>query len=117
MNLRDLAQFVLSGDDLSARQLVKDAKREGVSFASSSKPDGMEGDELAVAASLAEMFADREGHQPPPWTGEVGPASRPVYLSKMAATSPAIRRACERGAPEPLRRRNIYAFNNFLKVL
>jgi hypothetical protein len=61
MNLRDLALAAMRGDDVMARQWVKDALRTGLNFSALTRPDDLDPETLAVAASLAELLAQRRG--------------------------------------------------------
>lgn len=114
MDARDLVEAAMSGNDLAARQWVKDAMRARVDLASLPRPHGLDDDGMAVAAGLAEMFADRVGRQAPDWTRSVGAAARPVFL---CSSSKVMRRACKERSPEVLRRRNVFALDDYLNVL
>jgi len=116
MNLRDLTLAAMNGDDLAARQWVKDALRIQLSMSSLPEPDGLSADGLAVAAALVELLAKRWNQPVPPWVACVGRANEPVYLLPQARTSPALRRWCEEDTPEPLRARNVFAVRDYLKV-
>ena len=108
MNPRDLVQAVMRGDDLAARQWVKDAKRAGMDFSEVEDP-GLDGDERVVAAALFELLAERQGKCAAAWTATAGIASKPVFLLKDAETSPAMRacpsaerrRPCEHAMSSP----------------
>jgi hypothetical protein len=116
MNPRDLVQAVMRGDDLAARQWVKDAKCADVDFSAVEAP-GLDGDERVVAAALFVLLAERQGKQPAAWTTTAGSASKPVFLLKDAETSPAMRRLSERGTPPSIRARNVFALRDYLNVL
>jgi hypothetical protein len=90
MNPRDLTVAVVRFNDLTARQLVKDAAREGFSWADAPAPD-FRGPRLrAVYAPLVELFADRQGKAPP--GGRRTSAPRPRRFSSYAR--PRSRRRC-----------------------
>lgn len=72
--------------------------------------------ELAVAAGIVELLASRGGQTPPAWTASVPAAPDSVYLVRSAAVLPRLRRLCETEAPEPLRKRRIFAPPEFLKA-
>jgi hypothetical protein len=112
MNPRELVLAVLRRHDLSARQLVKDAAREGFSWADAPAPDFRGRRARAAYAGLVELFAERKGQQPPEWTAGVAAAPRPVYL-----VSRSMRRMVERDSPAPLKRRNVLAPAQYLEVL
>jgi len=114
MNPREFVSAVLS-DDVVARQLVKDAKREGYSWANAPAPDFVGPKERAVYAGVVELLAGRAGEKPPAWTGRVGAAPEPVYL--MGATSKVWRREYLATAPEALKKHNVYASREYLDVL
>jgi hypothetical protein len=76
------------------------------------KPEGLSEDELALAAGLVEMMAERAGQLPPDWTASVTRQGEPIYLFDPSLFR--SRRMAEEGGPEPLRRRGIYAMPNFL---
>jgi hypothetical protein len=116
MNPRELVSAVVR-NDLTARQLVKDAARDGYSWAEAPAPDFRETRLRAVYASLVELFAARQGKAPPAWTKDVGPAPKPVFLVRRAKTSKALRRLSERDTPAPLKARNVLALAGYLNVL
>lgn len=113
MNPRDLALAALAGEDLSVRQWVKDALRQRLDFSRLSAPEGLAPDELAVAAGMVELLAQRSGQAAPSWTRGCGRANAPVYLVKM----PALRQTCEQRGPAVLRERNVFALPDYLKAL
>ena len=116
MNLNELVVAAMSGDDLAARQWVKDALRIGLDLSTMPFPNGMSPDALAVAAALVELLARRQNREPPAWVSSAGRASGPIYLLPQATSSPALRRWCEEDSPEPLRARNVYALRDYLRV-
>ena len=116
MDLRDLVRALVAGDALAARQWVADAARMHVRWSGLAKPELLPPDEMAIAAGIVELLAQRSGEPPPPWTEEVLPASRPVYLVRAAASMPRLRRTCEEEGPEPLRRRGVFAPPDFLTL-
>ncbi len=117
MNPNELMQAALRGDDLSARQWVKDAVRAGVDFSAVEEPVGLDADGQAVAAALFELLAQRQGKPAPVWASPSRRAAQPVYLCRRAATSAAVRRWCEADAPAPLRSRNVFALPDYLAVV
>ncbi len=117
MDPRELVLAVLRHDDLSARQLVKNGKREGFVWAEAPAVDFAEPRELAVYAGLVELFAEREGRSPPGWTAGVGAAPAPVYLMRAARSSAIVRRWLEADSPAPLQSRNGVALGQYLDVL
>ena len=116
MDLADLVRSLLERDALSARQWVADAIAEGLCLSDLPQPPGLSATGLAVAAGVAELLAGRMGQAAPPWTAAVPACPEPLYLVEAAATMPRLRRLCETGGPEPLRRRRLFAPPEFLSV-
>jgi hypothetical protein len=116
MKPRELLVAVLRHDDLTARQLVKDAAREGFAWSKAPPPDFPQRRAKAVYASLVELFASRAGEQPPAWTSTVEAAPAPVFLVKAAKQSRAMRRYSLTVTPEVLKKRNVFALGDYLAV-
>lgn len=116
MEIRDLVEALLAGDLLSARQWVKDARRAGVDFARLTEPGGLDGGGLAAAAGLAELLAARAGQSAPAWTARIAAAPREFWLDVGLLKVPALRERSRQLAPEPLRRRHVYALPDFLSI-
>ncbi len=117
MNPRDLVLAALRGDDLSLRQQVKDAAREGFDWNRAPPPEFRGRRSQAVYASLVELLASRAGQAPPNWTTKVGTAPAPVFLVRGAKRSNALRRESLSWTPESLRKRNVFALPDYLSVL
>ena len=116
MNPRDLVLAALRGDDLTVRQLVKDAAREGFSWVDAPPPDFPWTRARAVYASLVELFASRAGKEPPAWTRAVGSAPAPLFLVRAARKSKAMRRESLSSTPDALKKRNVFAVRDYLDV-
>lgn len=114
MDLRDLVRALVARDALRARQWVADAARARFDWAGVARPGGLDPVAMAVAASIVEMMAERERHQPPSWTAAVPAAPRRLSLVAAAESLPRLRRLCEEEGPEPLRRRGLLAPPGFL---
>lgn len=114
VELVDLVRALLRPDPIAARQWVADAARERFRWSEVPFPGELIGDELAVAAGIVELLAQRAGEAPPPWTARVPAARQPVLLVHAAASMPRLRKLCEEQGPEPLRRRRILAPPDFL---
>jgi hypothetical protein len=111
-----LIRSILGGRFLEARQWVADAHRAGVRFDRILKPTHLGRVELALAAGVMELLAEREHQAAPGWTQEVGQLAEPFYLGKLAQMPHSAEEA-RRNGPEPLRRRNVFALPNFLTVV
>lgn len=116
MDLRELVNVLLSGDLLTARQYVTDARRENVVWECLAQPLGLNERQLSVAAGVVELLASRAGSPPPTWTRTVGPAHEPVVLDPGLEEMPRSFARAKTAGPEPLRRRNLIALPDFLDV-
>ena len=113
--IEQLAEAALNGDSLRLRGLTQDLLREYPSLTDYPKPETDDSNILAAAASLLELFSFRLRQAPPVWTKDIGALSEPIYLLKAAASMKRLRVLCETQAPEPLRKRGLYAPPNFLE--
>jgi hypothetical protein len=113
-NLEDIARTALDGDPLALRSLVQDWLGAGVPLAEIPCPVTRDPAVLAVAASLAELFAERTGQPAPAWTSVVSGLPEARFLLRSAATMKRLRRMCEEESPLPLKRRNLYAPADYL---
>lgn len=116
MDLPEFISAVLSGDLLRARQWVADMRRDNVRWESIGFPEEMDRRSLAVAAALLELFANRAGATPPPWTHTVGALDDLVVLDPGLETmSRSFAYAKEHG-PVSLLSRNLIALPDLLNV-
>jgi hypothetical protein len=116
MDLEDLVRALLRWDALAARQWLADAQRSGRVWSDVPRPVGLDATELATAAGVVELLAERAGQPPPGWTAGVPPAPQKLFLVRAASTMPRLRSLCEREGPEPLRRRGLLAPPEFLRI-
>jgi hypothetical protein len=116
MELRDLVRAIVQGDLLTARQWVADAYRMDLRWEHCTRPSDMDDQELAIAAGLAELLAQRIGAQPPSWTVTVGPRKEPLLLDPGIERMPRTLAHARSHAPESLRKRNLFALPDFLDV-
>jgi len=114
VTIEQIALAILRDDSLMTRALAQDFLRRRPVFAEIPQPETDDPVLLAIAASLLELFALRT-HQPAPkWTRQIGPVEPPRYLLKAAAHLRRLRDLCRDAAPEPLRRRHLYAPPDYL---
>jgi hypothetical protein len=116
MKLEDLVEALMNLDSLRARQWVADALANSVEWATMERPAGLSREEMAVAAGVAELLAQRAAQQPPAWTSEIQQSPTKIWLVRWAESMPRLRRLCEQEGPEPLRRRQVLAPPEFLTV-
>lgn len=114
MDLLEMVRALRNHDTLTARQWVIDAQRAKVQLENVERPSGLDDVDLAIAAGVVELLAERWHQTSPNWTGDVPAAPGPVFLVKAAAYLPRLRRTCETEGPEPLRRRHLLAPPDFL---
>lgn len=112
--LDDIARAAVDGDALRVRSEVQDWLSANPTLSDVARPDSEDVMILAVAASLIELLALRRGEPAPAWAAAIGPSPTPLFLLRSAATMPRLRALCEREAPEPLRRRRIFAPPDYL---
>lgn len=116
MDVRELVDALVRDDLLAARQWVKDARRAGTCMSDLMAPQGPDAARYAAAAGLVELLAQRAGEEPPEWSVSPRPAPCDVWLDKGLLSVPILRERSEQYAPEPLRRRRLFALPGFLSV-
>jgi hypothetical protein len=116
VDIAELIRALTSFDAMSARQWVADARRERIEWFRVAAPPIDDPREMAIAASVVELLAERAGERAPDWTRTVPPAPEPIFLVRAAASMPRTRRMCEEEGPEPLRRRRVFAPPDFLTI-
>jgi hypothetical protein len=114
VTLEQLANAVLQRDGLLARSLSQDFLYGTKILSDVPRPDSSDDRLLAAAAAIIELFALQRHQTPPSWTRDVGPLAEPFFLVAAAEHMKRLRVLCETQAPEPLRKRGLYAPPNFL---
>lgn len=114
MGIEAIAEAVVAGNALVARNLTQDWIAAGPLVAEEPPPGSSAPLVRAVAAALTELFAERLGQTPPAWAASVGPVDEPYFLVTAARTMTRFRRLCEEQSPLPLRRRRLFAPPGFL---
>jgi hypothetical protein len=114
VTLEALAETALRRDSLQLRSLAQDFVRDHPQFTTIPRPRTDNPQILGTAAALLELLAQRTGQAAPPWTREIGAVPEPVFLLEAAARMKRLRTLCETEAPEPLRKRRLYAPPDFL---
>jgi hypothetical protein len=113
--IEQLAEAALQRDSLRLRSLVQDMTRAKTDWSILPRPKTKDARLLSTAASLAELLAARQNQTPPAWTKEIGALKEPFFLLRSAETMKRLRVLCETQAPEPMRKRRLYAPPNFLE--
>lgn len=114
VTIEQIAAAVLKDENLITRSLVQTFLRSRPVLADVSRPETEDPTLLAVAAALLELFSMRTQQAAPAWTQQIGPVAQPLYLLKSAAHMYRLRNLCRDAAPEPLRRRRLYAPPDYL---
>jgi hypothetical protein len=109
-----IAEAILSRNDFDARALTMEWLRYDEPLVEAPRPDTDDPRVLAVAAAVVEMLAQRAGEEPPAWTSEVAGLAEPFFVIERAERPGFTRTLCLTEAPEPLKRRNIFAPPNYL---
>ena len=112
--LVDIARAAIAGEALSVHSLAQEWLSEHTPLSQVPPPEDSNETVRIVAAALVELFALRRGEPAPAWSAQVGALNEPLFLLRYAATMPRLRRMCEQEAPEPLRRRRIFAPADYL---
>lgn len=112
--IEQIATAILQDDSLLARALAQEFLRSQPAFAEIARPETTDPVVLAVTAAVLELFALRTHQAAPTWTQQIGPVEQPIYLLKAATHMRRLRDLCHDAAPEPLRRRRLYAPPDYL---
>ncbi len=115
--IEQIAKAALNRDSVQARSLTQEFFREEASLVDIPKPEVANQQVIVMTAALLELFASRMKQEAPSWTAEVGPLLEPIFLLKAAETMKRLRRLCETEAPEPLKKRRLYAPPNYLEFV
>ena len=114
VKIEQIAAAILRDDSLTTRALVQDFLRDQLVLAEIVQPGTDDPVLLAITASLLELFALRTQQPAPDWTRQIGPVEPPLYLLSSATHMRCLRDLCRDAAPEPLRRRHLYAPPDYL---
>ena len=115
--IEQIAEAALKRDSLQARSLTQEFFREKAKLVDIPKPRVADEQVIIMSAALLELFASRMKQEAPSWTAEVGPLSEPIFLLKAAETMKRLRQLCETEAPEPLKKRRLFAPPNYLEFV
>ena len=116
ITIQEMAEALLNRNHLQLRQLVQSWLRGKPNATEARRPTTQDRDTLVVSAALVELLALRLNQQPPTWTETVGGLAQPFFVMRLAEKPGFTRELCLAEAPEPLKRRNIFAPPNFLTM-
>ena len=111
------ADALLTRDDLRLRILVQEWLWANSNITKVPRPDTCDEPSLIAAAALVGLLALRKGQAPPAWTADVGALPEPFFVMERADRPGFTRELCLNEAPEPLKKRNIFAPPNFLVMV
>jgi hypothetical protein len=114
VGIEQLADAAIRRDSLALRALAQEFVRTHPRLSDIARPRTTDPLELAVAAALLELFAQRMDQPQPDWTQEIGAVPQSFYLVEAATRMRRLRLLCETEAPGPFRRRHLYAPPDFL---
>jgi len=114
VTLETLAELALRRDGLRLRSVAQDFVRDHPHLSEIARPAITSMQLLSTAAALLELLAQRTGQPAPLWTREIGAVPEPLFLVEAASRMKHLRALCEAEAPEPLRKRGLYAPPDFL---
>ena len=114
VTLEALAETALRRESLQLRSLAQDFVRDHPQLTNIPRPAIDNPQVLGTAAGLLELLAQRTGQAAPAWTREIGAVPEPMFLLEAATRMRRLRALCEAEAPEPLRKRGLFAPPDFL---
>ena len=112
--IEKLANAALARDALQVRALAQELFRSSPLLSGLAQPATSSPEALVVAAALVELLAFRKHVAAPAWTVAIGGLDTPFHLLSAADRLPRLRAWCEAEAPEPLRRRKLFAPPDYL---
>jgi hypothetical protein len=115
VSIEQLSRAAVNGEALQLRVLAQEWLEENQLISAVPAPTFHDQTLLAVAASLAELFAERAGEKFPEWTAQILPAPEPIFLLREARTMKNLRKMCQEQSPAALRRRRLFAPPNLLE--
>lgn len=115
--LQEMAEALLERDDLRLRLLMQAWLRTAPRFATVPRPPTNDPRVLTAAAALVDVLAQQADQAPPSWTADIGALPEPFFAVAWAERPGFTRDLCLNEAPEPFKRRNIFAPPNFLHMV
>lgn len=117
VRIEEIAAAALAYHSLQVRSLLQEFLREMPVLVDIPQPKTADRNILALSAAFLELLGDRTKEEVPAWTTQIGPVQQPIFLVEAAGYMPRLRALCEQEAPEPLRKRGIYAPPNYLALV
>lgn len=117
VKIEEVAAAALAYHSLQVRSLLQEFLHQDPVLANVPQPETSDRNILALSAAFIELLGDRAKAQTPAWTTQIGPVAQPIFLVEAAVRMPRLRQLCEQEAPEPLRKRKIYAPPNYLALV
>jgi hypothetical protein len=115
--IEQLADAALARDAIQVRSLAQELCRSSPLLSNLDQPTTIRPESLIVAAALVELLALRKHVAAPAWALAIGGLDTPFHLLSAATRMPRLRAWCEAEAPEPLRRRKLFAPPDYLSEI
>jgi hypothetical protein len=115
-DIADLARDLLDDGGAIVGLFTMNLWDQYPSFTDVPKPEDATQEELVVSAAVLELFASRRGEPPPAWTAQVDGFKTPRFLmGDYEKKYPYPAEIWRREAPEPLKKRNLFASAEYLE--
>lgn len=113
VTIDQVATSALAREGVITRHLTQTFLRQTPRLEHVEQPNIKDFDILATSAALLELFAQRRGEQPPRWTVNTQRQGAPLFLLTCKPGTFTYR-LCQQESPVPLRKRGLYAPDNYL---
>ena len=115
--IEEMAEALLNRNDLRLRLLLQAWLATNPNITAVPYPKTRNQRVLAAAAALAELLALQLNQTKPTWTKDIGGLPQPFFVISLGEKAGFTRNLCLTEAPEPFKRRNIFAPANFLSMV
>lgn len=113
VTIDEVAASALACEGIVTRHLTQTFLRQTARLADVPVPETHDSDVRAVAAALMELFAARRQETPPFWAKRLQRVGDPIFLFPCKVGSFTYQ-LCLAESPPPLRKRRLYAPDNYL---
>lgn len=117
ITIQAMAEALLNRDDLRLHLLLQAWLPINPNIPEMPYPETQDKRVLTAAAALAELLALQLNQAPPDWTKDIGGLPQPFFVMSLGEKPGFTRNLCLAEAPEPFKRRNIFAPANFLNTV
>ena len=113
VTINQVAASALAREGVITRHLTQMFLRQTPRLVEVSPPNVDDSDILATSAALIELFAERRKEAAPKWTTHIQRQGTPIFLLTCRPETFTYR-LCLEESPPPLRKRGLYAPDNYL---